>query len=666
LSRITLNKLIVHGVSYRRTIHFNEDFTIISGEKTSGKSLILSLIDYCFGKSNKIDLSVQTELDTYCDQVFLELRINDEILTLNRMLKEKQSKISIYFCPFEKLDEYTPKISDIKEAMQIIMQKLNVNEYKMIRYQKHSNKKEIDTVSFRDLFRFVYIHQHSLGTGDFLEKKNTFKSNKNPYAFKMMFNLVDVDKDTLTEQLVKIQNDIETTRREITGLNSYLKDLDAEDLIVLQAKSERFNAEIEYQKSAKSSIILKSKTSKKDINENKMYIKLKKDLEEISNEMFDYQREKRHTQLSISSKKFLLEDYKTELKEVEETLELNYKLVIPAQSIECPLCSSKVPNHLHNSSQNINTEKNLQKVKKEILNKITLVSELITYEETRVVEFDKQLTQISRKQIILNEAISEFAKQTDVPFLSEIDSISSILNRITKEHEMVKECLRIHHKVNEKVKHIEELKASETKLKDDLSKLQISDDKKVEVFNFLNTEYKGFMKRLKYNIKGETYIHNEHFIPYYNGASVYAHESGGLLECMQLSYLGAILNSKTEGYAPGHPGFLMLDSLSKYVGTLKKGDLLQGNSKDEIIKPVDDMNSKENNKIHDPEVYEEFYKILVELSENNQIILVENTPLEQFDSLYTKYTFYEGEKGFIDKEKNELHDNLDINFTNNY
>lgn len=31
----------------------------------------------------------------------------------------------------------------------------------------------------------------------------------------MMFNLVDVDKDTLNEQLVKVQNDIDETRKKL-------------------------------------------------------------------------------------------------------------------------------------------------------------------------------------------------------------------------------------------------------------------------------------------------------------------------------------------------------------------------------------------------------------------------------------------------------------------
>ncbi|MDA2178659.1 hypothetical protein PDN34_18860 [Bacillus cereus] len=648
-----LRKLIVHGMEYRRTIHFNKNFTIISGEKTSGKSLILSLIDYCLGKKSKIDLTVQTELDAFCDQVFLELQIDDEILTLNRLLKEKQSKISIYFCPFEYLDEYTPKILEVKDAMQILMQKMNVNEYHIIRHQRHSNKKEIDTVSFRDIFRYVYIHQHALGTGDFLDKKNTFKSNKNPHAFKMMFNLVDVDKDTLNEQLVKVQNDIEETRREIWGLNSYLKDLDAEDRMALQLKSGGISKKIADQKQEKENAIKNSITKSNNNQENKMYIKLKKGLENLSNEIFDYHQEKKYLQLSISSKKILLEEYKMELQEVEETLELNYKIVIPEQNVECPLCNSKVSSGICETAhmqQSGNAEKTLHKVKREITNKINLVMNLINREMEQIEEFDKKIANLLKKQSILNEALTEFSKMTEVPFLSQIDSINTIINKMTKEHEIIKEGLRIHNKIDEKDKHIVDLRASEKRLVKEIAALQINDEDKKEIFRFLDKQYKDFMKRLKYDTDGETYIHQEQFIPFYNGASVYAHESGGLLECMQLSYLAAILKSKTEGYGSGHPGFLLLDSLSKYVGTLKKEGRDEAASQNEI----------ENKRINDPEVYEEFYKILVELSANHQIILVENTPPAKYDSLYTKYTFYQGKKGLIDEEKNEIKDGKSI------
>ncbi|MGA4722223.1 hypothetical protein [Fictibacillus nanhaiensis] len=647
MSSITLQKLIVQGIAYRRTVEFNEDLTIISGEKTSGKSLILSLIDYCFGRSSKIDLNVQPELDAKCDQVFLEIRIGTEIITLNRMLKEKQSKISIYFCSYENLDEYTPKTLDIQDAMKILMHKLNINEYKLIRHQKHSNKKEIEVVSFRDIFRYVYIHQHELGTGDFLGKKSPFKAYKNPHAFKMMFNLVDVDKDTLNEQLVKVQNEIDETRRELFGLNSYLKDLDATNRLNLQAKSDKLATDIKKQKQLKLDALEKSRTQSNNNEENKLYIKLKNDSNEISNIILEHENKKRHLQLSVSSKEILIEEYLVELTEIEETLELNYKLIIPDQSVECPLCSSRVSTQLHNKvHQSTNAERTLHKIKKQISNKIEMVKNLINKERNQIEELDKEIGLLLKKQTVYNEALIEYSKKTDVPYLSQIDSINIIINRLTKNQEALKEGLRIHHKIDEKNKLIEDLKAAETRLMKDIEALQLSDKEKEKIFYFLDKKYKTFMERLKYDSTKETYIHKDQIIPYYNGASVYAHESGGLLECMQLSYLGAILQSKSKGYATGHPGFLILDSLSKYVGTLKKENAKDGESSLGNVLSIE--------KINDPEVYEEFFKILIELSEDHQIILVENTPPERYDDFYTKYTFYKGEKGLINEEKNEI------------
>nr|WP_231620836.1 hypothetical protein [Fictibacillus sp. 7GRE50] len=640
-------------MSYKRTISFNDKLTIISGDKTSGKSLVLSLIDYCLGKKSKIDLTVQKELDAYCDQAFLEIKINDETITLNRLLKERQTKISIYFCAFEDLDEYTPKTLGIKEVMEFLMRKLNINEYKIIKHQKHSNKKELETISYRDIFRYVYINQHVLGTNNFLENNDPFKRYKNPHAFKLMFNLVEVDKDALNEQLVSTENEIEKTSKEISGLNSYLKDKDAEDRIQLQAKSERFNKNIEEQKQAKIVVIQNSKSNNN--NENEMYIKLKKDLEEIANEIYDYQREKKQLQLSINSKKMLVEEYKVEQAEVNATLEVNYELVISDQNIECPLCNSTVQNHTHEQHKKTNPEKMLHNVKKEITNKITLVTNLLTNEIKSIEEIDKKIKRLTRKQAIFDEAILEFVKETDVPFLSQIDSINSMINRLIKDHEMVKEGLRIHHKIDEKNKHIADLESTVIRLKGELKALQVSEDYREEVFKFLNTQYKDFMTRLKYKTDGETFIHPEKYIPYFEGASVYEHESGGLLECMQLSYLGSILNSKTEGYAPGHPGFLLLDSISKYLGTLKKDDSqelnMEQNQPPNLYK--DQSVEEGKGKINDPEVYEELYEILIELSESYQIILVENTPPKKVDK-YTKYTFLSGEKGLIDIAKNDF------------
>lgn len=632
----------MQGISFRRTIEFNEGLTIISGEKTSGKSLILSLIDYCFGKNKQIDLSVQKELSNFCDQVYLEILINEDVITLNRDLKKNFDKIKIYFCPFTKVDEFTPKIAHLTEVMSMLMQKMGINEYKLIRHKRHSTEKEIELISFRDVFRYVYIHQHELGTDNFLGNKNTFKANKNPHTFKMIFNLIEIDKDTLNEKIVEIENAISNARKEIIGLQSYLKDRDAEDPIKLQLRVSKVAQEIEDRKREKTEIVRNSNVNGN--KENQLYIKLKRDLKSISDEVFNLKNEEKLLSLSISSKSLLLEEYEVELIEVKETLELNYKLVIADQTLECPLCNSKI-NHSHTNifSDNNETEVILQKVKKEIESKRSLVSGLIDTDKKKIKRINQEIINLNQKREIFDEAIKVFSKKTEVPFLSQLETLNSIINRLTKNQEILRESLRIYRKIEEKEKFIAEQGVEVARLKAKLSALQIKGTEKEKILNFLDQEYQTFMRRLKYEIFEDTYIHKEKFIPYYNGSSVYSHESGGLLESMHLSYLGAILKSKEAGYANGHPGLLILDSISKYVGTLKNQDI-EDSTPEEILK----------NQVRDPEVYEEFYKMLVELSEYHQIILVENTPPAQFEKTYTKYTFYNGKNGLIDEEMNEL------------
>ncbi|MGE7112786.1 hypothetical protein [Lysinibacillus sp. NPDC047702] len=633
MNQIIINKLILLGPNYKRTLYFEKGLTIIRGDRTTGKSLVLSLIDYCFGKSEGIILKVQKELDEHCDQVFLEISINEEVLTLNRSLKQKPSKIAFYFCDFESINDYIPKISDIKEAMEIIMRKLKISEYKRTKYKVHSNEQELETISFRDIFRYVYLKQHLLGTDNFLDNNTTFKRNKNPYAFEMIFGLVEPDKDQLNLQLVNAKNNIEAKKREITGLNSYLIDKEADDIFALMSTAEKIKAEINEQKKEKEVIL--NKSSQVNNKENEMYIKLKSRLTEVANQIFNCNKQKSDLELSIRSKKFLVSEYEKENLDTNATIEINYHLIVEEQKIECPLCHSMVHTHIGQKSKP--ALEVLRKVKREIESKIKLVNNLIEKDRCTIDQIDKELSSLKNEKEILDNAIKKFAKKTSVPFLSQLDSLNSIINAHNKKKEIVDECIRIHRKIEEKERQVEEFKKEVERLEKELKNLKVSELRKSEIFSFLNKKYKSYMNRLKYDTK-DTYIDPENYMPYHNGASVFEHESGGLLECMQISYLAAILTSKKEGFAIGHPGILLLDSLSKYIGTIKEE--AKGKEKED------------SQKINDPEVYDEIYKVLIELCKDFQIIVVDNTPPNLVSSL-VKYTFYSGE-GLVNLGVNEF------------
>lgn len=172
-------------------------------------------------------------------------------------------------------------------------------------------------------------------------------------------------------------------------------------------------------------------------------------------------------------------------------------------------------------------------------------------------------------------------------------------------------------------------------LKIKLKEMDEKSKRKKQIMKELNSAYLSNMKKMKYNDTTASFIDEEDYIPYYKNASVYEHESGGLLECMQLSYLDAIISNSSAIF---HPKLLILDSISKYFGTNKNEQNVQ----------VEDANV-----INDPEVYLNIYYMLVDLSEKAQIIIVENTPPDEM-LRYVRYSFRNGEKGFIDLSKNEF------------
>lgn len=132
------------------------------------------------------------------------------------------------------------------------------------------------------------------------------------------------------------------------------------------------------------------------------------------------------------------------------------------------------------------------------------------------------------------------------------------------------------------------------------------------------------------------YISRDTFLPYYSGNSIIKHTSGSLLLCMGIAYLGAVIEIGIGDERNCRPSILLIDTVANNIGT--------------------DLEVKDS---LDPKTYIEIYKYLYELSEKNQIILVDNTP-PQLDGQKIEYIFQRIEdqneklKGLIDETKNEI------------
>lgn len=627
---IIINKLIVEGESYRRTLIFNKGLNIINGERTSGKSLVLRLIDYCLGKSGTIDLNVQKELAQYCDRVYLEIVINSDTFTFKRELKSKHTVISVYFDSFEKIELYTPKVINIKDLSKFMLDKLEIIEYQLTKHKRHDTKKEIETVSFRDMMRYVYINQHILGTNNFLENSNQAKSYKNQPAFKVLHNLIEADIDNIILKKVETENEIDELKKEIKGLQSYLRDKEAEDYSLLSDRKLELEHKIMQYDDNKKELI--RKIEERQTIDNQTYSKINTQVINFSNEINKLELRKQELNISSTAKQLLLSEYKRELEELTATKEAMYNITIDKHELNCPLCKSKIINEFKNQGNSTSISV-IKQTEQQLKNKIHMLKDIINNEKGEISLLEKELRDVIQQKNTFDKALDEYSKNVQVPFIPEIDTINNIITQYKSRKEYIIELIRVHNKITEKYNMIGYLETVLEDLNKKLKDLRVDEDEKEQLMKFISNNYRNILQRFHFDVgNSHTYVDYNNFMPYYNDASVFKHESGGLLQCMQIAYLSSILFKKKDEPELSHPGFLMLDTLSKYLGTNDDGL---------------------NNKISDPRVYEEIYKVLIEISESFQVIVVDNTP-PKIAKDYIEYTFFSNKKGLIDLDENEL------------
>ncbi|WP_060206781.1 hypothetical protein [Sporosarcina koreensis] len=630
-----IKKLIVQGISYQRTIDFSKGLNIISGEKTSGKSLVLSLIDYCLGKDRGISLKVQTELAANVDFIFLEIEINQEIFTVFRGIKKDLSIFWLYYCKFDGINEYIPEKLNKKELQAFLMKKMGAMEFKKTKNKARSNELTTETISFRDIYRYCFINQHDLGTHNFLSHNEPMKRYKNPISFEMIFDLVNFSQNELQTEIAKVQNQIIDNEKKIDNLEGYLNQRGNTDYSDLLDQIGNYDDQIDELLQRKNKIIRRQNEENELATSNRDYILLNSEINELDSEIEQIKNQIKDIQLGITSNGLLLSDYHSEMKDIKTTEEINYKLKISEHELTCPLCNSKVKNDLHQEQNKKTSPENFKYILKDIQNKIKMVNEVMDTSKEKISELQTQIKKKKRKKEILSLALSEFSKDVHTPFLPQLNSINVNINNLEKDREILLESKRVFNKINELSNIVENDKIQLEALKVKLKAMDEKSKRKNQIMNELNRVYLSNMKKMKYYDTTDSFIDEEDYIPYYKNASVYEHESGGLLECMQLSFLDAVISNSSAIF---HPKLLILDSISKYFGTNKNEQSVQ--VEDEHV-------------INDPEVYLNIYYMLVELSKKAQIIVVENTPPEEMLQ-FVKYSFRDGEKGFIDLSKNEF------------
>lgn len=621
---LRINKLIIVGRTYKRSLVFDYTLNIIQGDGYSGKSLVLRLIDYCLGSNDTIDLSVQKELGEFCDEVFAEVSIGGRVFTFNRHLKTRFSEIRIYLSSFDAHKDYSPWKKNLGETNDYIANELGISLHSVLRKKPGSSDLIEENISFRDFMRFVYIKQGELGTNNFLDQRNVFVSRKNKEVFKIINDLIIPDIEQIETQIRFKQNEYNRIDKINSGLIEYLNNKNASNLFELENERGNIDKEIKNAQDKKNILISEKKSVETD-----MYRQLKTDISEIDTSLDKLYEHKSNLLLSIKNKEVLLDDYKSEISKMNATIEAMKKIKITEHENKCPLCNSML--EAENSPQE--SLEDVELVYEQLVKKIAGLEKVLETEQGKFKEIEEEIDKNkSRKSIFIN-AINEYRNNMQIPNLSEIESLNSLIRDLQNEKNKLNSLCDVHSDVNANGVTLERLSAEISKLqkqKNDLKKLTLNEE---NLFRELNEYYRLAMAQFKFGNTSleETYISKEDYLPYYSGSNVTRHTSGCLLICMQIAYLGAILKlCDNELFNCYHPRLLMLDTVSNNIGT-------NNNGSDSL----------------DPQTYEELYKYLIELAASNQLFIIDNTP-PTINVKHKSFLFHrDGLKGLIDIEKNE-------------
>ncbi|HHT7226490.1 TPA: hypothetical protein ACTZ5W_003716 [Bacillus cereus] len=622
--KLFVSKLMLDGPEYRRTLTFDKGLNVISGEATSGKSLVLKLIDYCLGKSSKFDFSVQKELGQYCESVFLEIYIDEQVLTLKRNLKSNHTKMEIYYSNIIDLDNYIPKVVLVKDLTEFLFELLNIPMINRVKNKPRSNEKTVEKFSIRDVMRFVFMRQEHIGTPNFLENNDKDVRYKNSPTFELLFNFLDADIVKINEQIAKKINEIEQKKRARGGLLQYLQERDATLRVEVTEKitemEDIVNKVVEQKKE-----LLTSKEKQKEVSDT--YGEINEKLMMLEDEKSQLIQRKKELLFSESSHTILLERYKKEKESYCATQEVLYKLEISNHEKVCPLCNSHVQcdgvEEIH--SQDISVLiKEVESKEKTAIEIIKRINEQLSTVENQVVELNKKVNYFKGVK-------SSYSQNINVPLLEEIEALNKVILEHRNQLSFYKELERVYKKIDEKDRDITELDKDLEILEGKKSNIEVEIEYKDRILKDLDQKYINLLKKFHYHVDESTdYIDFLTFMPHYQNVEVFKHESGGLLLCIQLAYIGSILENKLVNEDNKHPGFLMLDSISNNLGTNKDA------------KKVDNL---------DPESYEAIYKLLLSLAKDFQIFVVDNTPPE---FIKPKFTFYRHNKeGLINPKLNE-------------
>ncbi|MDC5819640.1 hypothetical protein OPW19_07355 [Vibrio europaeus] len=622
-SSILINELVVVGHEKNYSVRFNKGVNIVYGDSATGKSSILNLIDYLLG-AKKFDL--YPEIETSGKYAALDLELNGNRFTIKRDIFKPKIPIEVYPCSFSEIDNYACKkylpsfakssnYGSLEYYSDFLLDSLDLPKVRLKESPTKDDSKLV-RLSFRDIFKFCYVDQDTLGSKSFLKSDNYVVQTKNREVFKYIFNALDSNLSTLEgflSERIRERTSIET---KFNLVAEFLRESEFETLDTLDDSVNKVDLKIK---------LLEEnlrKLSKSNVSDNEVYKVIKSELDSISLERRELLQQSQDMKLKVEKFTRLKNDYINDINKFKASISASSVIGQISNEVElCPICDGTL-------DVSVVKERFTIDEKEKISHEINLLKRRVRDTEAIISQtredWDKNNLELKKLDDIETEALKLQERNTrelTSPYLAERDMYTLKLGELQQERKEIINRLKVRNQHQHLSTSIKSLDIRIGKLKDEIASLKQTAPSMSEVLNDLADYLHSYLSFVKIKSPTEISFDSVNFSAKVRGIEYSSLTSGGLRTIVSIGYLCSLIEASLYS-SINYPSFLMIDTVGKYLGKTKE-------QRHEVSLREKIANDKEA--VSDPLKYKNIYEFIIELTEKFenraqtcQVILVDN------------------------------------------
>jgi hypothetical protein len=621
-SSILINQLVVVGRNKNYTVNFNPGVNIIYGDSNTGKSSVLNLIDYLLGAK---EFKLYPEIEAAARYAVLDVTLNDDRYSIKRDIFDENRVVEVFPCEIARIGEYSAKTylpnfkanSSYPNAgyfSDFLLDALNLNNIK-IKESPSKDDSKLVRLSFRDLFKYCYVNQDSLGSEKFLKSDNYALRAKNKEVFKYIFNALDSNISSLDGQLSEKINQRNKIDKTYSTVSEFLRDAEFGTFSSLDQEIENIDKDIT---DIEAQVV---ELNGRQTADPEVYRTIKTELASLGLEHQVVIQDMHEQQLKIERFTRLKNDYLNDVVKFKASIAAKSVIGEIESEIElCPVCDNTLEVLSAKQRFDITSE---EKMSSEInvLKRRARETENIVNETKKLWEQNKlNLAEIERAEAEALKLQEQNTKEFSSPYLAERDVFVTQVGELKQKRKDLVSRLKIRNQHNYLSKSVESLDIRISQLQKQLDDLKQQTPTMSDVLSELADNLKSYLTFVKIKSPANISYDASSFSPRVRGIEYSDITSGGLRTIVAIGYLCSLMEEALKSTI-SFPSFLMIDTVGKYLGKTKQ----------QKYGEETDISADAEEAVSDPQKYQNIFEYIIQIAgeydqkeRTCQFILVDN------------------------------------------